>query len=167
MFQTPVAGMLKSVVCIFSAMTCLYASAHTFTAMISSKFCMHKALWCLQFMNPKLMVKKDGKCPPGDINTWFFEGNGLKDHVHKKLPSTTASKMQVGKPNFGHYPENLLISRRRFSKAFQVLLLRNSNVHMMTWQRLWSWSCALNTSHALSLQLWNAAQTVVYDGYAW
>jgi len=74
-------------------------------------------------MNPKLMVKKGGKCPPGGINTWFFEGNGLKDHVHKKLPSTTASKMQVGKPNFGHYPENLLISRRRFSKAFQVLLL--------------------------------------------
>jgi hypothetical protein len=91
-------------------------------------------------MNPKLMVKKGGKCPPGDINTWFFEGNGLKDHVQKKLPSTTASKVQVGKPNFGHYPENLLISRRRFSKAFQVLLLLdpqcmllcNSNLHMMT-----------------------------------
>lgn len=71
-------------------------------------------------MNPKLMVKKGGKCPPGDINTWFFEGNGLKDHVHKKLPSATASKMQVGTPNFGRFPENLLISRRRFGKAFQV-----------------------------------------------
>lgn len=73
-------------------------------------------------MNPKLMVKKGGKCPPGDINTWFFEGNGLKDHVHKKLPSATASKMQVGTPSFGRFPENLLISRRRFGKAFQVPL---------------------------------------------
>ena len=71
-------------------------------------------------MNPKLMVKKGGKCPPGDINTWFFEGNGLKDHVHKKLPSATASKVQVGTPSFGRFPENLLISRRRFGKAFQV-----------------------------------------------
>ena len=44
MYQTPVAGMLKSVVCIFSAMTWSYASTRTFAAMISSNYCMHPAL---------------------------------------------------------------------------------------------------------------------------
>ena len=74
----------------------------------------------MQFMNPKMMVKKGGKCPEGDINTWFFEGDSLRDHVHKKLPKATASKMQIGQTKFGQYPENLLMSRRRFGKAFQV-----------------------------------------------
>lgn len=110
-----------------------------------------------EFMNPKLMVKKGGKCPPGDINTWFFEGNGLKDHVYKKLPSTTASKMQVGRPNFGQYPENLLISRRRFSKAFQAIAeeANGDNVLIVTHgdgvnasvTRIWPWALSHPVLH--------------------
>ncbi|DBA67670.1 TPA: hypothetical protein ACH3X2_001262 [Trebouxia sp. C0005] len=110
-----------------------------------------------EFMNPKLMVKKGGKCPPGDINTWFFEGDGLKDHVHKKLPSTTASKMQVGRPNFGQYPENLLISRRRFSKAFQAIAeeANGDNVLIVTHgdgvnasvTRIWPWALSHPVLH--------------------
>ena len=75
----------------------------------------------LQFMNPKMMVKKGGKCPDGHINSWFFEGNGLKEHVSKKLPKATASKLQIGQSDFKRYPENLLNSRQRFNRAFQVL----------------------------------------------
>lgn len=67
------------------------------------------------------MVKKGGKCPDGHINSWFFEGNGLKDHVSKKLPKATASKLHIGQPDFKRYPENLLNSRRRYNRAFQVL----------------------------------------------
>ena len=71
-------------------------------------------------MNPKLMVKKGGRCPDGDINNWFLEGKDLKDHVGKKLPKETANQLQIGQPKFGRYPENLLISRRRFTRAFNV-----------------------------------------------
>ena len=71
-------------------------------------------------MNPKLMVKKGGKCPPGNINDWFFEASGLKEHVLKKLPKAVASKINVDQTTFGRYPENLLISRRRFNKAYAV-----------------------------------------------
>lgn len=71
-------------------------------------------------MNPKLMVKKGGKCPPGNINDWFFEANGLKEHVLKKLPKQIASKLNVDQTSFGRYPENLLISRRRYNKAYAV-----------------------------------------------
>lgn len=71
-------------------------------------------------MNPKMMVKKGGKCPEGHINSWFFEGNGLKEHVAKKLPKQTASKLQYGQLDFKRYPENLLNSRRRYNRAFQV-----------------------------------------------
>ena len=85
-------------------------------------------LWELQFMNPKMMVKKGGRCPDGNINDWFFEGNGLQDHVSKKLPKETASKLHVGKSRFGKYPENLLNSRRRFGKAFQVQLMVITNM---------------------------------------
>lgn len=80
----------------------------------------HHAVCLLQFMNPKMMVKKGGKCPDGHINSWFFEGNGLKEHVSKKLPKQTASKVQFGQKDFKRYPENLLNSRRRYNRAFQV-----------------------------------------------
>ena len=71
-------------------------------------------------MNPKLMVKKGGKCPPGNINDWFFEANGLKEHLIKKLPKPVAQKLNVDQTSFGRYPENLLISRKRFNKAYKV-----------------------------------------------
>lgn len=74
----------------------------------------------LQFMNPKMMVKKGGKCPPGNINSWFFEASGLKEHVLKKLPKQVASKINFEQTTFGRYPENLLISRRRFNHAYAV-----------------------------------------------
>ena len=41
---TPVASMLETLVCMFAAMTWLYASAGAFTAITSSKFCMREAL---------------------------------------------------------------------------------------------------------------------------
>lgn len=85
----------------------------------------HHAVWLLQFMNPKMMVKKGGKCPEGHINSWFFEGNGLKEHVAKKLPKQTASKLQYGQLDFKRYPENLLNSRRRYNRAFQVAIIFN------------------------------------------
>lgn len=74
----------------------------------------------LQFMNPRMMVKKGGKCPPGNINEWFLEASGLKEHVLKKLPKPIASKIKFDQTTFGRYPENLLISRRRFNKAYAV-----------------------------------------------
>ena len=71
-------------------------------------------------MNPKLMVKKGGKCPPGNINDWFFEANSLKEHLLKKLPKPIAQKINVEQSSFGRYPENLLISRKRYNKAYKV-----------------------------------------------
>lgn len=91
--------------------------------MQNGMMCTVMQIYChcvLQFMNPKMMVKKGGKCPEGHINSWFFEGNGLKDHVSKKLPKAIASKLQFGQSDFKRYPENLLNSRRRYNRAFQV-----------------------------------------------
>ncbi|KAL3132345.1 hypothetical protein ABBQ32_008922 [Trebouxia sp. C0010 RCD-2024] len=110
-----------------------------------------------EFMNPKMMVKKGGKCPEGHINSWFFEGNGLKEHVAKKLPKQTASKLQYGQLDFKRYPENLLNSRRRYNRAFQAIAdeAQGENVLIVTHgdgvnasvTRIWPWAIAHPVLH--------------------
>lgn len=110
-----------------------------------------------EFMNPKMMVKKGGKCPPGNINNWFFEASGLKEHVLKKLPKQVASKINFEQTTFGRYPENLLISRRRFNHAYadiadkvdgeNVLVVTHGDGVNASVTRLWPWAISHPVLH--------------------
>ena len=102
------------------------------------------------------MVKKPAKVPEGHVNSWFWERGSLQDDLPLKLPEGAAGgacafsiagcrqfwsvlssqplstlagyaeRVQLGEKTFDRYPENLLHSRVRYSKAFKV---RRLTVH--------------------------------------
>jgi hypothetical protein len=45
----------------------------------------------VQFLNPRILVRKGGKVPDGHINDWFFLDGDLEGHIKKRFPEGQAS----------------------------------------------------------------------------
>eukprot|EP00884_Botryococcus_braunii_P010498 jgi/Botrbrau1/1944/Bobra.0005s0037.2 len=87
-----------------------------------------------EFLNPRILVRKGGKVPPGNINDWFFEGGDFEHHIRKRFPADIAERVGVGETRFGRYPENLLNSRARYMRAFEDIAdaVEGDNVLIVT-----------------------------------
>ncbi|CAL8466106.1 g5642 [Coccomyxa elongata] len=74
-----------------------------------------------EFLNPGILVKKPAKLPDGHINTWFWEKGNMEDTLKSKVPNEYGKRVNLGEKEFGRYPENLLNSRVRYSRAFKKI----------------------------------------------
>ncbi|CAK0786004.1 hypothetical protein CVIRNUC_009217 [Coccomyxa viridis] len=113
-----------------------------------------------EFLNPGILVKKPAKIPEGHINSWFWERGSLKDDLPLKLPEGYASRVQQGQATFGKYPENLLHSRVRYSKAFKEIADEADGEDILV---VAHWD-AVSGSIA-RLRPWAIADHVIHTGY--
>ncbi|KAL3136249.1 hypothetical protein ABBQ32_007258 [Trebouxia sp. C0010 RCD-2024] len=110
-----------------------------------------------EFLNPWIMVKKGGKLPEGHINDWFWEKKSMPDFMASRLPKDIASQVKYGQQTFLRFPENLLNSRARYTKAFQdiadqaegdnVLVVTHGDAVNSSVSRLMPWSIVYPVLH--------------------